>query len=62
MLGGPGAAATGDPPPGAAIAPLRPRLAGRWVMVPVWMDAGGPPQRHPVIDAEVIGEDGEHRG
>jgi hypothetical protein len=42
--------------------PLRPRRAGRWVMVPVWMDAGGPRQRHPVIDAEVIGEDGEHRG
>lgn len=63
---GVGRASAPQPPlirrPAPQSQPLRPRRAGRWVMVPVWMDAGGPSQRHPVIDAEVIGEDGEHRG
>ncbi|MGO9158745.1 hypothetical protein [Mycobacterium sp.] len=49
-------------PPATAVAVSRPapawqpppaRPAG-WVLVPVWMDAHGQPQRHPVIDGDVI--------
>lgn len=40
--------------------PLPPRPAG-WVLVPVWMDTPGhQPQRHPVIDGEVITGDSRH--
>jgi hypothetical protein len=47
------------PPP----QPLRSPPVGGWVLVPVWMDAAGRPQlRRPVIDAEVISEDGWRRG
>jgi hypothetical protein len=33
--------------------PAQTRPAG-WLLVPVWMDAHGQPQRHPVIDGDVI--------
>jgi hypothetical protein len=43
--------------------PLRPAPVGGWVLVPVWMDRAGRPQPHrPVIDAEVINEDGRRCG
>lgn len=43
--------------------PAAPRVLprpGGWVLVPVWMDSNGRPQRHPVIDAEVISEADHH--
>lgn len=40
--------------------PIPPRAAG-WVLVPVWMETPGhQPQRHPVIDGEVITGGGHH--
>jgi len=52
--------------PPARQPPVRPVTAartadaypGRWVMVPVWIGPMTPPPRHPVIDGEVLGEDG----
>lgn len=35
--------------------PIPTRPAG-WVLVPVWVDAHGNPQRHPVIDGDVISD------
>ena len=45
-------------PPAQAI----PQHPVGWVMVPVWRAPGGQPQAHPVIDGEVISEDGDHLG
>ena len=34
---------------------------GRWVLVPVWFGPADAPTGHPVIDGEVLGEDGVRR-
>ncbi|WAJ47997.1 hypothetical protein OK015_28535 (plasmid) [Mycobacterium sp. Aquia_216] len=42
-------------------APVRqaiPTHPAGWVLVPVWGDAHGDPQRHPVIDGDVISDGG----
>lgn len=44
------------PRPAPASQPIQARPAG-WVLVPVWVDSQGQPQRHPVIDGDVIMED-----
>jgi uncharacterized iron-regulated membrane protein len=41
------------PRPAPSPWPTMPRTGG-WVLVPVWMDPSGRPQRRPDIDAEVI--------